>query len=161
LEKGIKKASSILNAIGMVILLALMLLGTADVLGRYLFNKPITGAVEMGQVMLAAMVFFAWGYTQVAKGHVNVELFTSRLRPRALATANFFAYFAGLVLFSLIVWHGALVAKVYWEGGRLVAAVVRWPLAPFQLLVSLGALVLCLVFIIQMLQLLPQMKGRD
>ncbi|RCV85674.1 TRAP transporter small permease subunit, partial [Vreelandella rituensis] len=38
-------------------LFALMLLTTADVVGRYFFNAPILGTVELTQQMLAAVVF--------------------------------------------------------------------------------------------------------
>lgn len=134
--------------------------GTTDVLGRYLFNKPIIGTVERGEVILAAIVFLGLGYTQLVKGHVNVELLLSRFPPRAQAITNFATTFVGLVIFILIAWQAALIAKMYHEVGRLIY-VIDWPLAPCQLLITIGASVLCLVFIMQMIQYLLQAKGRS
>jgi len=137
-----------------------MLQGAADVIGRYLFNKPIIGTMERGELLLALMVFLSWGHTQIKKGHVNVELFISRFPPRAQAITNFATTFLALVLFSLIAWQGALSAKATYESGRLVY-VIHWPRAPFQFFVPLGALILCLVLIVELVQYFFQMKGRD
>lgn len=160
LEKGITNASSVLNVIGMVLLFVLMMQGAADVIGRYLFNKPIIGTMERGQVLLALMVVLGWGYTQIAKAHVNVELFFRRFPPRAQAITRFATTFVALVFFILIGWQAVLTAQLYHGGGRLIY-VIHWPLAPFQLVVTLGALVLCLVFIMEMVRSFYQIKGGD
>lgn len=149
-----------LNVIGMVLLFVLMMQGAVDVIGRYLFNKPIIGTMERGQVLLALMVFLGWGYTQIAKAHVNVELFFRRFPPRAQAITRFATTFVALVFFILIGWQAVLTAQLYHGGGRLIY-VIHWPLAPFQLVVTLGALVLCLVFIMEMVRSFYQIKGGD
>jgi len=158
-EKAIKKTNSILSAIGVGLLFVLMLLGAADVIGRYLFNKPIIGAQEIGTVFLALMVFISWGPTQYARAHVNVELFTPRFPPKLRAITNLVTTFLALILFSLIVWQAAMTGKDFNEAGRLIY-VIHWPLAPFQFVVSFGALVLCLVFIMQIIESFSQIKKR-
>lgn len=160
LEKGIRAASNILNVIAMGLLFLLMVQGAADVIGRYIFNRPIMGTMERGSVLLALMVFLAWGYTQIVKGHVNVTFFLSRFSPRARATVNFATTFLVLLFFGLIVWQAIITAQLYHEGGRLIY-VIHWPLAPFQLVVSLSAFILCLVLIMEMVQFLFQMKRGD
>ena len=65
-----------------------------------------------------------------------------------------------LVFFLLIAWQAIMSAKLYHEGGRLIY-VIHWPLAPFQFVVTLGALVLCLVLIMEMVRSFYQMKGGD
>jgi len=158
LEKGIRNTSNILNIIAVVLLFVLMMQGAADVIGRYLFNKPIIGTMERGQVFLALMVVLGWGYTHIVRAHINVQLFLDRFPPRAQAITSFATTFLALILFSLIVWQGVMTAKLYNEAGRLIY-VIHWPLAPFQFFVSLGALVLCLVLIVDMIHLALQMKG--
>lgn len=159
-EKSVKGINNVLSNIGVVLLAVLMLLGAVDVIGRYLFNKPIIGTMEIGEILLASMVMLSWGSTQIAKGHVTVELLLSRFSPLARAKVNFVTTFLSLVLFSLITWQSVLTAKLYHNAGRLVYT-INWPLAPFQLVVSLGALILCLVFITKMIQYFHQMNGGD
>jgi TRAP-type C4-dicarboxylate transport system permease small subunit len=157
LEKTIRNTGNILCAIGMGMLLVLMLLGAGDVIGRYLFNKPVTGTMEVSSILLAGIVFFGWAYTQAVGGHVKVEIFFSRFPPLVQTAVSLLTLFISLILFSLITWQGARMAMIYWKAGRLID-VIYVPIAPFQLFVSLGALVLCLELAIQLLHLLPQVR---
>jgi len=157
-EKSVKVIADVLGNIGVVLLSVLMLLGTADVIGRYLFHKPIVGTMEIGGILLASMVVLGWSSTQIANEHVSVKFFLSRVSPRARVNLDFATTFLSLVLFSLLTWQAVLVAKRYHEAGRLVYT-INLPLAPLQLIVSLGALILCAVFITQLVQYLRQMKG--
>lgn len=150
-EKGITAISNVLNIIGMALLFVMMVMGAADVIGRYVFNRPITGTMERGEVLLAIIVFFGWGYTHINRGHVNVELFLKRFPPRAKAISNFVTTFLSLVFFGLIIWQAIVSSQLYAKGGRLIY-VIHWPLAPFHYLVSVGAFVLCLVFIRDLVQ---------
>lgn len=138
-------------------LLVLMLLDASDVLGRYLLNKPVKGAWEVSQILLAGVVLFAWAHTQAKGGHVKLDLFVTRLSPRAQAMVDFVTSLLGAVLFGLVVWQAAGMAMIYWEAGYIVD-VIRIPLAPFQLFVSLGALFLCLELIIEMFEHLRQWR---
>ncbi len=55
-------------------LFAMMLLTTADVTGRYFFNSPILGTVELTQLMLAALVFLSLPVVCWRQEHVSVDL---------------------------------------------------------------------------------------
>ncbi|MCC5858845.1 MAG: TRAP transporter small permease [Ectothiorhodospiraceae bacterium] len=65
------------------VLFALMLLTTGDVLGRFLFNMPIVGTVELTQLMLAALVFLALPVVSWREGHIAVDL-VDTIFPRGL-----------------------------------------------------------------------------
>ena len=62
----------------MVFVLPLMLITTADVVGRGFFNKPIAGTFELSEYMLAVIILLGAAYTQQVKGHVAVDFLTSR-----------------------------------------------------------------------------------
>ncbi|MGM0535264.1 MAG: TRAP transporter small permease [Pseudomonadota bacterium] len=55
-------------------LFGMMLLTTADVGGRYFFNAPILGTVELTQLMLAALVFLSLPVVCWRQEHVSVDL---------------------------------------------------------------------------------------
>ncbi|MDI5919381.1 TRAP transporter small permease [Halomonas sp. LR5S13] len=55
-------------------LFAMMLLTTADVTGRFIFNSPILGSVELTQLMLAAVVFLSLPVVCWREEHVSVDL---------------------------------------------------------------------------------------
>ena len=160
LDKGIRNTGKILNAIGMGMLAVMMFLGAGDVIGRYVFNRPISGAMEVSSILLAGIVLLGWAHTQATDGHVRVELVLSRFSPRVRAIINSVTLFLSLVLFSLIVWQGAMTAISHWESQRLMP-VIMVPIAPFELLVPLGALVLCLVLIIQLICTISKIRGEN
>jgi TRAP-type transport system small permease protein len=65
-------------------LFALMLLTTADVTGRYFFNSPILGTVELTQLMLAAVVFLSLPVVCWREEHISVDLLDSVFPPRLI-----------------------------------------------------------------------------
>lgn len=159
-QNCVRKLSNILNYMAMVMLFLLMTLCATEVIGRYIFNRPITAVTELGQIMQAVMFFLAWAYTTYTKGHVRVTLFVSRLSLRAQAIMDFVIILILVLLFSLITWQGIETAVRYWKTNMLVD-VLFIPLAPFQLFVSIGAAAVCLVLIGDIVEILPRMKRRD
>ena len=112
LEKSISSAASILSSIGCGALFVLMLVGTADVVGRYLFNRPITGALEFSQILLSIMALLGLAYCQVEGAHIRVTVFYLHFPRRLQLIADFLISILALDLFSLIVWHGTEVAYI-------------------------------------------------
>lgn len=148
---------NILKHVSAWMLFVLMVLGSADVIGRYIFNSPIQGVMEISEILLAGMVFLGWPYTQAVKAHITVELLTSHFPPRGQAIANIIHPIAGLVLFALVMWQAIQQTIVYWKSNTLID-VIMVPLAPFHIFVSVGAFFLCLVFIVQILQSFSEMR---
>ena len=144
--------------ISAILLLALLILGFCDVVGRYFLNRPIIGAMETGQLLLAGMVFFGWPYAQMKKVHIRAEVIVTRLPSRTQMIAEFISSLLAMALFLLIFWQGLVTAKDYYEAGRLIF-IIELPLAPFQLLAPFGAVLLCPVFIVQMIQIFRALKG--
>jgi len=57
-----------------LLLAGLVGLTLADVVGRYWFDAPVTGAFELTQLMLGALVFAALPLTTAAGEHVEVDI---------------------------------------------------------------------------------------
>lgn len=49
-----------------------MFLVGANITGRYLFNHPVDGTLEIGQLVLASVIFFTLAYTQKEGAHIRV-----------------------------------------------------------------------------------------
>ena len=160
LDKGIRLINSALRYVCMSLLFFMMVLGTCDVMGRYLFNKPILGTLEIFEILLPAIVLLGLGYTQGNHAHVRVELFVSRLSLRKQTILNVFSNGCALFISILILWRGWLLTTVYLRMGRTIPT-IDVPMFLPQLLVPLGALMLILVLIVQMIQYIIQLSERS
>jgi TRAP-type C4-dicarboxylate transport system permease small subunit len=157
IEKFVRKITNTFCYIGMGMLVILMFLGTADVLGRYFFNRPIKGAYEVSEILLAAIVFFGLAYAFAVGGHVRVDTFVALMRPRTRATAGIIISLLSFIIFVLIGWQGAELAMKSLKYHRLID-VIFVPIWPFQLLVPLGAFTVCLELIIQILHFIMDVR---
>lgn len=153
LVRGIRAVSKAINAIGMVVLAILMLLGAADVLGRYLFNQPIMRTYEISQILLASIVFFGWAYTQYEDKHISIGLVFERFSPSVQRIIRIITHFLALIVFGLIAWQATILAMDFFHANRLLGGLLI-PIYPFQLFVSFGAVLICLELIIQIFFLL-------
>jgi TRAP-type C4-dicarboxylate transport system permease small subunit len=120
--------------IGMVFVLPLMLITTADVVGRGFFNKPIAGTFELSEYMLAVIILLGAAYTQQVKGHVAVDFLTSKFSNKTQALCQMLVLFLSLFIVTILVWQGFMLGIE--EKG--VTDQLRVPRAPFKMLVGVG-----------------------
>lgn len=87
------------------VLASMMLLTVADVVLRYLFNKPIYGSVEITQYLLATVVFAGLGLVTRHRGHIEVTLFEGVLKryvPRFYRFVSAASNLAGIVFITYL-----------------------------------------------------------
>lgn len=128
------------------LLFAMLILGTGDVLGRYFLNKPITGARELSSIMVVAIVAFEWAHVQYRRRHITINFVVSRFPSKLKRRTELAVLLIGLFVFSIILWQSASTAMKLWKRGSQVP-ILEISLAPFHLLVTFGALVVCLEYI--------------
>ncbi len=82
LERGpVKWLGVFLSSVSSMVLMLLVILTSVDVVGRYLFNKPLTGATEVTEVFIAAVVFSALPIVCWRSDQVVVDIFDSFFSP--------------------------------------------------------------------------------
>ena len=57
-----------------LVLVALVILTCVDVVGRYFFSAPVTGAVELVRICMAGIIFFTFPLTFLRGDHIIVDL---------------------------------------------------------------------------------------
>lgn len=123
-----------------LILFALVLITCVDVVGRYFFDAPLSGAFELTEVLLAALVFAALPLTTERREHVEVDLVTGFLGPRARQLLSAFAGLFSAALLATLAWRLASHAMGSFEDGAVTNA-LEIPLAPFGFLAAFSCLV--------------------
>jgi TRAP-type C4-dicarboxylate transport system permease small subunit len=142
----IERISRILAYISMGLVIVLMLLVSADVIGRYFFDTPVKGAFELSILIMVGVVFGGLAYTEVLKGHISIDILQSRLSPRSQAVLKALGALIGIVVFSLIGWQGIEKVQYSIKFGY-VSETLHFPIYPFQIMLVVGAIIFCLVLI--------------
>ncbi len=148
----VDKISKAFSYGAMIALFGMMILGTADVAGRDLFNKPITGTLEIFEMLLPLMILFSMADTQSKDGHLTagvIDFF--HFKPETRTRIQLGVQVLVFCLFLLIIWRGMEGAMFTMRSHRRISN-VELPLWIPQLVVPIGALVMCLVLVVQMVE---------
>jgi len=149
-------------------LAAMMCLTFADVIGAQLgqwslvnrltgFFKPIIGGQEVMELLLLLTVSFGLAYCALFKGHIRVDLLMQYTSRRVNLWLDIFAYAVSLVFFIFITWQAFQYGLNNIVDGN-VTTVLTLPLPPFNFLVAVGAAILDLVFLRDLLQSIDEVR---
>jgi TRAP-type transport system small permease protein len=143
--------NNVLHKISSVLLMLLMFLTTADVVGRYFFNKPITGTYELTGLVLAIIIFFSLGSAQIKKDHIEIDFLTNKMPGKV---QNFLQILSSLVLsilLALTTWQLFEYTKRIWIGNE-TSGDLGLPLYIFSTLAMVGAFCFMLTYLLDTLK---------
>jgi len=146
LHGAAERIARLLNIFGVGMGLIMVLIVTANVVGRYLFRRPLIGTVEVEEFMLLVLVFFGIGYAQIKKRHVSITTLVDRLPRKAQLVINNVTFLPSLIAFSLITWQSLAMAETYRIKG-VSSLFLEVPLWPFLCVLAIGTGVLCLTLL--------------
>ncbi len=128
----VRKAENVLQGLAVLLLLALMMVTVVDVVGRYFLNAPLSGAFEMTELILGALVFVSLPMVSRAGAHVEVDLLVSLLPARInKKLEQFSALVSALVLVGFSWRLGVLGVQQMDDGARSVSLEVPLPIFAF------------------------------
>ena len=148
----VDKISRVFRYGGMIVLFFMMMLGTADVVGRYFFNRPLTGTFEIFEMLLPFLVLLGLADTQFVNEHITagvIDFF--RLKPETRTKIQLGVQVLVFCLFGLIIWQGVEGSMFTLRSHRRFTN-IDLPMWVPQLVVPLGALVMCIVVVFQVLE---------
>lgn len=111
---------------------------TADVIGRYCFNKPIPGTAEIVTAMVVFMIYFSLAYSLTQRGFVRVEMLIRYFPPRIRLFVELFTQLIFLIIFGLIFWQATELAIISTLKQEYVWGLINVPLYPSKWGVSVG-----------------------
>ncbi|MFO8164630.1 MAG: TRAP transporter small permease [Desulfatiglandales bacterium] len=145
-----------LNICSVFLIMILMFFASGEIIGRYVFNFPIPGHVELVELLMAGIVFLGIAYTEREGGHIRMELFLTRvLKGRAYHTAEIITSTLSLFVYIFIMYYSFRSTLNAIQVGDSTAY-LYWPTWPSKMLIPIGSLLLCIRFIIEIFQHLCQ-----
>lgn len=78
------KLESILTLLGGLVIFLLVFLATTNVLGRWIFDLPISGYIDWVEQAMAFFAFLGIAYTQREGGHIRMDMLVGNIHGRPL-----------------------------------------------------------------------------
>ena len=150
-KKTINRISKFVLAVGMGWVIVMMLLTTFDVAGRYFFSKPIPGAIEMSEFMLAIFGILGMAYTHQSGANVKVTMLTSALPPRLASLTETITLLLSFQIVAMLAWYG-IVSGIEEIHAGTTTDTLGIPLYPLYFLLSSGAGLLCLELLVNLIE---------
>jgi len=162
-EKIIHASSLILDWISRIILVILAITVIIDVIMRNI-GMPVTGNVEIAELLMVALAYFAIANTHRQRGHIRVEILYSRCSVRTKDILDTITYSLAIVVYGLMTW--ALLNRFYSAltssgKGPITAGVLELPISPMFLLIAFGLCVFCLELLIDLIKAAARINGKQ
>lgn len=151
---GARAARGVVLALGLIAcltLFAMMALTFADVLGRYLFNRPLPGAYEMIAFMMPLMIFAALPVVCYREAHVTVDLLEGITPGSWRRSQGAAVSVLGAAVLGVLAWRLFVQAV---DNGRNneVSTEHLWPLSIFGYFMAAMSVVACVSLLVVAVQ---------
>ena len=153
----IRRVNYYVCVFSVIVAMAMMFLTTSDVIGRFFFDEPITGAYEITQYMLAVLVLSGIGYTQQVKGHVRVDIMSSKMPRLAQLLINSFFTLLALIFFALL-FYPALTEGLHSLRAGGFSDMLHIPVYPFKLFICVGVALISLELLVDLIISIKELK---
>lgn len=142
------KLEKLLTLAGGIVIFLLVFLATTNVLGRWIFDLPISGYIDWVEQAMAFMAFLGIAYTQREGGHIRMDMLVGNIHGRPL-------WFTELV--STLLMLGVTLVLIYGSYLHFLRAFeigdssldINLPTWPAKLVVPVALSVLALRLILQ------------
>lgn len=125
----------LLTALVAIVMFAMMILTTADVAGRALFNAPIRGNFEIITFLLAILVFASLPLITWDESHITVGLFERWIAGGVRRILRSVLSAASTLIVGAITYRMWIQAELMAEGQH-ITGLLEWPIAPIAYVMS-------------------------
>jgi TRAP-type C4-dicarboxylate transport system permease small subunit len=128
-------------------ILLIMIMVSADVFCRYVFNSPIIGAMEFSLMLMIAVIYLGLGYTEISDRHIVIDLFYKKLNLKYQHIISKINCIILLIISSILFWHSFADFLYSYEINEILPGMASFPKYPSKLCLSLGVLIYIFVIL--------------
>jgi len=152
------KIKAIISYIGVAFVVFLALMTGIDVLGRYAFNSPVRGGVDLTELLLVVIVTCGIVITTAEDNHISVDSVFDKLPPLGKKILLIFGSVVSVLMFAIFVWQGGIgvMDAIRSATGTLMLEI---PVFPFKFILALGFFISLIFSIRQFVRLFFNKKG--
>ena len=131
---------------------------TEGVLVRYIFRIPTIWQVELAVYMLMCATFLGSPWVLKEKGHINIQLITSRFSSRTNAILNLCTSLVAFAFCFLVAWKGWVMWYEAYKGGWVSESLWSVPLVYPYLIIPVGMTLTALQFLVTIHECVEKLK---
>ncbi len=147
----VDRLSIVIGILAGIILCIMISIVIIDVIGRYSFNKPLPGAMELSMASLVFIAALSLIYTQNQKSHLIVTILTERVSRRWRIVLNVTGLVLGLGIVSMLAWQNIIYAIHSYGISEVSFSTVPIPLYPMKFGLAAGYVLLCIHYVLDIL----------
>jgi TRAP-type mannitol/chloroaromatic compound transport system permease small subunit len=149
LDRWLLKVEAVLNLLGGITIFLLVLLATANVLGRYFFSMPVDGYVDWVEQAMAFIAFLGIAFTQRQGAHIRMDIVIGQLRGRLLWISELLSVVLMLIVTLALVYGSYLH---FWRAYDLgdSSLDINLPTWPAKFVVTFALALLALRLLLQL-----------
>jgi len=145
------KISSWCSAFGGIVLTAMVLLISIEVILRFTLKQSIPGVIELVEIMLIIVLFSGMASVGLAKEHIRVDILINRFSKSAKLATIASADMVTMVVIGIITWQSLLQAIFLNESGYQTG-LLKIPLWPFAISISVFTGIFFLAILITVIE---------
>jgi TRAP-type C4-dicarboxylate transport system permease small subunit len=156
----LKRVLALTYSIGVASVICMALLTGTDVIGRYVFNKPVRGSIDFIEILMGILFACGIAVTTALDDHISVDSLYDKLPSTGQRLLRVFASMVSTFLFFILAWQGYQGAMIGLKSGK-ASYTLEIPLFPFKFFLALGFLVSLIYSIRQLILLLRKKRVID
>ena len=154
-EKFVKNCSRWMSYIAYLALSLMVLFVVVDIIGNKLFKTPIPGGIELVSLLSVVAISFAIAETQIAHGHVEVEMLVRTLSRQVQKVIAVFVHLCSIALFSVLSIMSFKYGTSLQTSGE-VSMTLGLPFYPFIWGIGISSIFVILVLVMQLWSVLRE-----
>lgn len=138
-----------ISAIVIVIVSGILLF---EVFVRYFFSMPTDWEIELSVMLLIISTFMAAGFTQISRGHVNIEILDALLSKKIIKWRILISDIISILFCAFISYSSWILFYESYTEGRMTESSWGPKLWPVFLFMAIGMTILTLQILVQIFE---------
>lgn len=140
----VNRCAWVLAGVAALVLLLLLLAVCFATISRYVADKPFAELIDLSTYALVWVAFLGAPWLMLQRGHVTIDLFITRVKPRAQLRWTAGAHFAMVVIALVITYVSGLLTVDYLVNDRVMQDIMATPQWILLLPIPVGSFFLAL-----------------
>lgn len=150
--RGVTRLNDVIGRWVALLIFAMFVFLLLEVGFRYLLNSPTVWTNELTQMLFGIYAIMSGGYIMAHRGHVNVDLLHSHLKPRKRAALDIVTSVIFFIFTLALLWFGIDMAQESMSSWETSYSAWNPPIWPVKLAIPIGTALLVLQGLVKLLE---------